>query len=147
MRYGPDNATLTIHTRRGGAAAQAGHDLTILVERWTATDEGGELTFEADSSSLRVVEATGGAFALGDDEKAAIKQTIDEDILKGAPITYRAGELTLNGVTRPVPYSFNGAEDHAEIKQSDFGIKPYSALFGTLKVADVVQVTVRSNDG
>jgi hypothetical protein len=145
MRYGPDNATLTIHTRRGGAAAKAGHDLTILVERWTATDEGGELTFEADSSSLRVVEATGGAFSLGDDEKAAIKQTIDEDILKGAPISYRGGELTLNGVTRPIEYSFDGTEGRAEIKQTDFKIKPYSALFGTLKVADVVEVKVRTD--
>jgi hypothetical protein len=145
MRYGPDNATLTIHTRRGGAAAKAGHDLTILVERWNATDEGGELTFEADSSSLRVVEGTGGAFSLGDDEKAAIKQTIDEDILKGTPISYRGGELTLNGVTRPIEYSFDGTEGRAEIKQTDFKIKPYSALFGTLKVADVVEVKVRTD--
>src|SRR3954470_1980285 len=145
MRYGPDNATLTIHTRRGGAAAKAGHDLTILVERWTATDEGGGLTFEADSSSLRVIEATGGAFSLGDEEKAAIKQTIDEEILKGAPIAYRDGALSLNGVTRPVPYGFDGTEGRAEIKQTDFKIKPYSALFGTLKVADVVEVRVRTN--
>src|SRR3954453_23423581 len=142
--YGPENATLTVHTGRAGAAAKAGHDLTILVERWNATVDDGELTLEADSRSLRVLEGTGGAFALGDDEKAAIKQTIDEDILKGAPITYRAGELTLNGVTRPVAFSWDGSAGRAEVKQTDFKLKPYSALFGTLKVADVVEVTVRS---
>ena len=147
MQFGPDNATLTVHTKRGGAAAKAGHDLTILVERWNATYEDGELSFEADSSSLKVVEGTGGAFSLGDDEKAAIKQTIDEEVLKGTPITYRGGELTLNGVTRPLDFTFDGSEGRAEIKQTDFKLKPYSALFGTLKVADVVEVKARTRNG
>ena len=145
MNYGPENATLTVHTKRGGAAAKAGHDLTILVERWNALYEEGELSFEADSSSLKVIEGSGGAFSLGDEEKAAIKQTIDEEVLKGTPIVYRGGELTLNGVTRPLDFTFDGTEGRAEIKQTDFKLKPYSALFGTLKVADVVEVKVRTN--
>ena len=145
--YGPHNATLTVHTKRGGAAAKAGHDLTILVERWSATDDDGEVSVEADSRSLRVIEGSGGITSLGDEEKASISQTIDEEVLKGAPISYRAGELTLNGVTRPIAYSFDGTEGRAEIKQTDFKIKPYSALFGTLKVADVVEVKVRRDDG
>jgi hypothetical protein len=147
MHFGPDNTTLTVHTKRGGAAAKAGHDLTILVERWSATYEDGALTFEADGGSLKVLEGTGGAFSLGEDEKAAIKQTIDEEILKGSPIVYRGGELTLNGVTRPLDFSFDGTEGRAQIKQTDFKIKPYSALFGTLKVADVVEVKARTQHG
>ena len=143
--YGPDNAELTIHTKRGGAAAKAGHDLTILVERWNASYEDDELVFEADPRSLRVIEGSGGITSLGDDEKAAIGQTIDEEVLKGTPITYRGGQLTLNGVTRPIAYTFDGTEGRAEIKQTDFKIKPYSALFGTLKVADVVEVKARTN--
>ena len=143
--YGPHNATLTVHTKRGGAAAKAGHDLTILVERWSATDDDGELSVEADSRSLRVIEGSGGITSLGDEEKASISQTIDEEVLKGAPITYRAGELTLNGVTRPIDVSYDGTEGRALVKQTDFKIKPYSALFGTLKVADVVEVKVRTN--
>ena len=145
MEFGPENATLTVHTKRGGAAAKAGHDLTILVERWNATYADGALVFEADSRSFKVLEGKGGAFSLGDEEKAAIAQTIDEEVLKGTPISYRDGELTLNGVTRPVPFTFDGSEGRAEIKQTDFKLKPYSALFGTLKVADVVEVKVRTN--
>jgi YceI-like domain len=145
--YGPHNATLTVHTKRGGAAAKAGHDLTILVERWSATDDDGQLSVEADPRSLRVIEGSGGITSLGDEEKASISQTIDEEVLKGVPISYRAGELTLNGVTRPIDVSYDGTEGRAEIKQTDFKIKPYSALFGTLKVADVVEVRVRRNDG
>lgn len=145
QQHGPDDATLTIHTKRAGAAAKAGHDLTILVERWNATYDGGTLDFEADSGSLRVLKGEGGIGTLGDEEKAAIKQTIDEEVLHGKPITYRDGQLTLNGVTRPLDFSFDGTEGRAEIKQTDFKIKPYSALFGTLKVADVVEVRVRTN--
>jgi len=145
MQYGPENATLTVHTKRGGAAAKAGHDLTILVERWNATLEDGELVFEADSRSFKVLEGHGGAFTLDDEQKAGITQTIDDEVLKGTPIAYRGGELTLNGKSRPIAYSFDGSEGRAEIKQSDWGLKPYSALFGTLKVADVVEVKVRIN--
>jgi hypothetical protein len=32
----------------------------------------------------------------------------------------------------------------AVVKQTDWGIKPYSALFGTLKVADEVEVAVET---
>ena len=35
----------------------------------------------------------------------------------------------------------------ATLKQSDWGIKPYSALFGTLKVADEVTVSIDANTG
>jgi hypothetical protein len=143
--FGPENAELTVHTKRGGAAAKAGHDLTIIVDRWNATLDDGELVFEADSSSLRVLEGHGGAFTLDDEQKAGITQTINDEVLKGTPITYRDGALTLNGKTRPLSFEFDGAEGRAEIKQTDWGIKPYSALFGTLKVADVVEVKARIN--
>lgn len=145
--YGPDDATLTLHTKRAGAAAKAGHDLTILVERWSASDDDGTVVFEADPRSLRVLKGEGGIGSLGDEEKAGIKETIEEEILDGSAITYRDGQLTLNGVTRPVEVSFDGTEGRAEVKQTDFKIKPYSALFGTLKVADVVEVKVRIGNG
>jgi len=145
--YGPDDATLTLHTKRAGAAAKAGHDLTILVERWSANDDGGTVVFEADPRSLRVLKGEGGIGTLGDEEKAGIKETIEDEILDGSTITYRDGQLTLNGVSRPVDVTFDGTEGRAEVKQTDFKIKPYSALFGTLKVADVVEVKVRTTNG
>lgn len=143
--YGPENAELTVHTKRAGAAAKAGHDLTILVERWSATVDGDAVTVEADPRSLSVVKGEGGITSLGQEEMDAIKQTIDEDVLKGQPIRYADGRLTLNGVTRPIDVSFDGTSGSAVIKQTDFKIKPYSALFGTLKVADEVVVKVSIN--
>jgi len=34
---GPDDGTLSLHTRRTGAAAKAGHDLLIDVTAWEGT--------------------------------------------------------------------------------------------------------------
>ena len=35
--FGPENATLTVRTKRTGAASKAGHDLLIEVTSWSAT--------------------------------------------------------------------------------------------------------------
>ena len=48
QRFGPDNATLTVQTRRHGAAAKAGHDLLLLVTRWE-----GELEVDGHSGRPR----------------------------------------------------------------------------------------------
>jgi polyisoprenoid-binding protein YceI len=160
MELGPENARLTVRTGRGGAAAKAGHDLLIEVTRWRGKLEDGALELEADPRSLRVVEGTGGISELDEGDKAGIAQTIDEEILKGAPIVFRStrvarsaarldveGELELVGVRRPLGFVLAVGDDgritgSARIKQTDWGIKPYSALFGTLKVVDEIDVEI-----
>ncbi len=167
-RLGPDDGTLSVRTKRGGAAAKAGHDLLLHVTSWEATIEVGanasDSTFEieADGGSLRVVEGTGGIQALGDDDKENIEQTIDEDVLKQQRITFQSsqvqstaggsglnvrGDLTLAGTTHPIEFDVEVDEAGklgcvAVIKQSEWGIKPYSALFGALKVLDEVEVAL-----
>src|SRR5438876_10813986 len=93
---GPENGTLSVRTGRTGAAAKAGHDLLIHVTAWQATLEVGEdpaetsIVLDADATSLRVREGTGGMKALGDDDKANIEQTIDDEVLKGQGIEFRS---------------------------------------------------------
>jgi hypothetical protein len=162
-RLGPDNGALRVRTGRTGAVARAGHDLLLEVGAWEATlDLGGAgatLVLRADSTSMRVLEGTGGMMELGDDDKAAILQTIGDDVLKGANVEFHStvssadedryeitGELTLNGVTRPLTFELDAPpggplRGSAVIKQSDWGIKPYTTLFGALKVADEVAVS------
>jgi YceI-like protein len=165
--FGPDNARLTVSTKRTGAASKAGHDLLIEVSSWSATldpDADPALTLTADSRSLRVLEGTGGIQALDDDDRAGISQTIDEEVLKGTHIEFRStsvelsgdgspgavdGELELAGKRHPISFELTAGEDgrltgRATVKQSDWGMKPYSALFGTLKVADEVEVAVQT---
>jgi YceI-like domain len=165
--FGPENATLTVRTKRTGAASKAGHDLLIEVTAWSATldpDADPALTLTADPRSLRVLEGTGGIRALDDDDRAGIEQTIDEEVLMGTAIEFRStkvelgadggpgrveGELELAGRRHAVAFELAAAEDGrltgtATVKQSDWGMKPYSALFGTLKVADVVEVAIET---
>jgi polyisoprenoid-binding protein YceI len=166
----PENGTLSVRTARTGAAAKAGHDLLIHVSAWDATLEVGEdpvqtsIVLDADATSLRVREGTGGMQALGDDDKANIEQTIDDDVLKRKGIAFRStevqaaagggwirvqGELTLGGMARPIEFDLAVGEDgtltgRAVVTQTDWGIKPYSALFGALKVADEVEVAIEA---
>jgi YceI-like domain len=162
MELGPDTHRLTVHTARAGAAARAGHDLLIEVTRWRGRFDDGAIELEADSRSLRVLAGSGGISPLGEDDKAGIATTIDEEILHGTAIVFRStrvqggagrldveGELELAGARRPIVFALDVADDgrvsgSAHVKQSDWGIKPFSALFGTLKVADVVEVRIET---
>jgi polyisoprenoid-binding protein YceI len=158
---GPDDGTLSVRTGRTGTVAKAGHDLLIEVRAWTATLdlEAPRVTLDADATSLHVVEGTGGMKSLDEDDRANIRQTIDDEILKRADIQFRStaaertdrglavrGELTLVGTTRPIAFDLTLADGRvngvALLTQTDWGIKPYSALFGALKVADEVRVEI-----
>src|SRR5215207_3289792 len=163
--FGPENATLTVRTKRTGAASKAGHDLVIEVTSWEATLDLGEspaITLTADARSLKVREGTGGMKSLDDDDKANIEQTIDDEVLKGATIEFRSssvtvdgdrvtvrGELDLGGRRQPITFELLHRDRRlagsATVKQTGWGIKPYSALFGTLKVADEVEVGIDVN--
>ena len=167
-RLGPDNATLRVKTGRHGAAAKAGHDLVIEVKSWEATlDVAGDasassLELSADPTSLHVIEGKGGMQALGDDDKADIRKTIDKDVLKKKDIQFKstsvsdgdgglavAGELTMGGKSKAVEFVVSESDGtitgSAKVNQSDWGIKPYSALFGALKVNDEVEVEVEGS--
>jgi hypothetical protein len=158
----PAHGTLLVLTGKGGAAAKAGHDLTIEVTKWSATIDVGEtitMSLTADARSLRVLDGTGGMMELGDDDKEGISQTIDENVLMGTPITFRSravraggsrleveGELELMRFRHALEFALNVNDDRltgsAMVKQTDWKMKPFSALFGTLKVADVVEVQI-----
>ena len=167
-KLGPENGILSVRTGRTGAAAKAGHDLVIDVAAWQATLEVGadpaqtSIVLDADATSLRVREGTGGIQALGDDDKANIQQTIDDEVLKRQAIEFRStavqttadgsrlsvqGELTLVGKSHPIAFDLTVGDDgklrgSAVVKQTDWGITPYSTLFGALKVVDEVEVAI-----
>ena len=163
-KLGPDNASLHVETGRSGAAAKAGHDLTIDVQSWEATLEVGDnssLQLSADPTSLHVREGKGGLQALGDDDKADIRKTIDKDVLQKKAITFSSssvedtgsglkvsGELEMGGKTNAITFDLSESDGtlsgDTTVKQSDWKIKPYSALFGALKVNDEVKVVVEA---
>jgi polyisoprenoid-binding protein YceI len=165
-RLGPGHGRLTVNTGRTGAAAKAGHNLTIDVSAWDATVVAGDdpadtrIELEADGASLKVLQGVGGMQALGEDDKADIEKTIHDDVLKKQSVRFAStsavqsgdnltvtGDLTLNKQTHPITFDVAAADDGTlsattVIKQSDWGMKPYSTLFGALKVVDEVQVSI-----
>ena len=159
---GPEDGILSIRTSRTGAVAKAGHDLLIHVTEWSATlDLGGapSLELDADATSMRVREGSGGMKPLDDDDLTNIETTIDDEVLLRRDIGFRStsmsvdgdriavtGDLTLAGTTRAIAFDLARAGGRvtgaAVVKQTEWGMKPYTALFGALKVADEVRVEI-----
>jgi polyisoprenoid-binding protein YceI len=165
-RLGPENASLRIHTYREGMAAKAGHDLVMEVGRWEGTlvvgSQPGDatVTLQADPHSLEVRQGLGGVKPLTDKDRAEIRRTIDEKILRGRPIAFRSsaveavggrltvrGDLELAGTTREVAFELDAApggrvRGTLPVTQTDWGIKPYRGLMGALRVRDTVEVVL-----
>jgi len=165
---GPHNGTLAIRTSRSGAASKAGHDLLIHVTSWKGELElagdpaATSANLTADATSLQVIEGTGGVKDLGEDDKGKIQKTIDERVLRRKDISFTStgvsgdsdsgalaieGDLTLAAQTKPIRFELTVAEDKAIsatalVTQTAWGMKPYSALLGALKVADEVEVSL-----
>lgn len=164
---GPESGRLLVRTSRTGLGRKAGHDLTIEATRWTgqavvdtASPGDSSVTVEIEVDSLEVREGTGGVMPLTDSDRAEIAKVLRGKILhtdRHPVITFRSvavegvpgsfavrGELTIMGESRPVTVRCRATGDRltgeATIVQSRWGIKPYSALLGTLKLADPVEI-------
>lgn len=161
---GPPAAKLTVQTGKTGPAAMAGHNLLIEVTSWSATLDDESLSLTADSRSLRVLNADGGAAPFGEGDKTNVEKTINDEVLKGGTIEFSStsvergddgvlhvtGELDLLGKRAPITFDVRIGDDgsltgEAVVKQSAWGIKPYSILFGTMKVADEVRINVEGH--
>lgn len=169
---GPAQGTFRLHTSREGMAKKVGHDLVIEATKWSAkvSVDGDDLskstaTVTVDTRSFKVISGEGGAKPLSDKDRKDIEENIDKKVLKtdkfpeltfastkvvpsGGDAAAVHGDLTIMGTARPVvlDVKVNGAkaEGTATIKQSDWGIKPFSALMGALKLADAVAVKVEA---
>jgi polyisoprenoid-binding protein YceI len=165
-RLGPQSGRLLVHTTRTGLGAKAGHDLTIEVTRWhghatvdTADPANSLVTVEVAVDSFEVREATGGVKPFTGADRAQINKTLSEVLhtAQHPTITFQStrvdgsagsftldGELTIMGVTRPVTVQGRRTDGwvvgRAAVVQSRWGIRPYSALFGALKLRDEVTV-------
>ncbi|MET9967645.1 YceI family protein [Streptomyces sp. NPDC006356] len=168
-RFGPSTGRLLIKTSRAGLGRKAGHDLTIEATRWSgeavvvADDPGrSSVTVTVEAESLTVQEGTGGLKPLTDADKAEIKRTLEGEALlhtaQHSTITFHStritgtlesfeitGELTIKGRTHPV--TLPGGSDGGgmvcgwtTVTQSTWGIKPYTAFLGALKLADDVRI-------
>jgi polyisoprenoid-binding protein YceI len=167
--FGTDQGRITLRTSRDGLVAQAGHDLTIDAVRWSgqlavADDlSPAGLEVKVDLGALVVREGSGGIKPLTDRDKREIaviarnmlradrypEATFSADSFEAGPDGGGtiAGTLVIAGQSRPQRLQVSQlSPGHyrvtTTVRQTDFGIKPYSAFLGSLKVADAVRVEV-----
>jgi polyisoprenoid-binding protein YceI len=165
--FGPESGQLLIKTGRTGLGSRAGHDLTIEVTRWqaeatvdSAVVARSSVRVEVDAGSFEVRSGTGGVKPLTDADRAEIKKTIRDKILRTGQyptITFRStrttgtpgsftidGDLTITGRTQPVTVHGQVTDDRvqgtAAVEQTRWGIRPYTAFLGALKLSNEVTV-------
>jgi polyisoprenoid-binding protein YceI len=161
--FDASSAECLVFTYKEGLLSAVAHDLQIRVERFDLDIEQAPLAVRArfDAASLKVIRAE--PDTLGESDKHKIEQTIADDVLHvrehptivfaSSTVTpegdgFRiAGEITLHGRTRKLAFLAAPEGDRmvatVPIHQPDFGIKPYSAMLGTLKIKP--DVTVRAS--
>ncbi len=165
----PADGELTVLTGVAGPAAKMGHRLTIAMQSWHATVDWrgkapGAVLLEVDVDSLQVLQGEGGVTPLSGPEKGIVRanalKSLDakkfpkirftaDDIAKTAGGYRLTGTVEIHGTSRPQVVDLAVGEDGGDwvmsaevpVTQSDFKVKPYSLLMGTMKVAD--EVTVR----
>ena len=145
-----------------------GHRLTIAMTRWCATVRwshsrpvSAELAVETDS--FEVLRGDGGVKGLSGAEKALVRSNALKslsasrfpqiryvaDVIEQTDDGYRlSGALQIRGESRDhvIDLHTEDLEDswrmsvESTIRQSDYGIKPYSLLMGSVQVADEVSL-------
>jgi len=160
--FGPTQATCHVFTFKEGLLSAVAHDLRLICRVFSieASREAGiSASFESASVVVDTVMREGQVHpnGLGTRDMDKIARSIRDEVLMAArhpKIGFTApwpsddevkagvgtvsGELHLNGVRRPVAVKLTRAESRwvarVSIHQPDFGMKPYSAMFGALKV-------------
>jgi hypothetical protein len=161
FRLDARTARCRVLTFKEGLLAAAAHDLEIEVTRFSVEVEleAGLVDARFDASSLRVVHAlVGGRPApMAARDRQTIERHIVEDVLHAArfpEVRYRGraaadgatldGTLALHGHERGVAIALGrdgGARTaEATLHQPDFGIRPFTALLGTLRIRPDVRV-------
>ena len=164
--YDASNAQCHVYTLKEGMLAAIAHDLKIEVTRFSidVSDDGLSIKAEFDPSSLRVVCAVVGGSesrsTLSAGDRSKIERSIMKDVLhvrrypeirfsaddvsEGADGPVIGGELELHGRRQHIEafgrQGDTGLEVTLSINQPDFGIKPYRAMMGTLRVQPRVKV-------
>jgi polyisoprenoid-binding protein YceI len=168
-RLDASDGELLIRTGVKGRAARMGHRLTIVMTRWQATVSwagadpvAAELAVETDS--FEVLRGEGGVKGLSGPERTLVRsnalKSLDAarfpeirfttETIDNTDDGYRlTGKLHIRGKSREHVIDLR-TEDlgdswrmsaESSVRQSDYGVKPYSLLMGSVQVADDVTVS------
>lgn len=166
---------LLVRTGVTGRAARMGHRLTVAMTRWQATvgwadaePVTAELAVEVDS--LEVLRGEGGVKGLSGPERALVKSNalkslgasrypeirFAADAIEKTDDGYRlAGKLHIRGKIRKHVIDLCATDlgdawrisAESTVRQTDYGIKPYSLLMGSVRVVDEVSLSFTAVHG
>jgi hypothetical protein len=153
------NGQIRVYTFKEGLLASVAHDLELSLEGFKVRFNGGDVTATFNLGTLTVTGAMVNRQlspkTLSASDRTKIEHTMHREILRtdrypsaelsGCIIDGQLeGTLTLKGrsvaVIGPVSSMNARASGQVEIKPSQWGIKPYSALFGALKLQDRIRI-------
>lgn len=167
--FGAADGELLIRTGVTGRAARMGHRLTIAMTRWHGAvswdgSEPSTAEMVVETDSFEVLRGEGGVKGLSAPEKALVRsnalKSLDANRFPEIRFVAEAIEQTgegyrLTGTLHIRGKSRNHAVDlrtedlgdawristESTVRQSDYGIKPFSLLMGSVQVADDVSVS------
>ncbi len=156
---------LLVFTFKEGLLSRVAHDLKIVAERVKIARDGESLTVTAPVRGLKVRCAMKGGRedhrALSTSQRGEIESIISEKILdaarhpeirftgkiQGASVS---GTLTIRGASQPLtlPLRSRGGEVTGEVSidQRRFGITPYRAMMGAIKLKPDLKITWRTSE-
>lgn len=161
----PTIASCSIFTFKEGLLSAVAHDLELRVARFEGefSDDFSSLQLKFDAMSIRVehavVDGRPSPSTLSPRDRAKIEGNITKDVIdtrRHGEIRFDSeeiervdsgwtirGRLHLNGHTRPLVVDVRIEGDRAvaegSLHQPDYGIRPYRAMMGTLRIQPTVR--------
>ncbi len=158
-RYDASSAEIVVLSFKEGLLSAVAHDLKLKATKFTLEVEGHSARLELEAASLRVVsamkEGVEAPSMLSNSKFGEIEKNATHEVLQSqrygliqfvsTEVTERAvvGALTLHGQTHEVRGTRSGNSVEFRVDQRRFGIRPFSAMFGALKVKPEVVVVVK----
>jgi polyisoprenoid-binding protein YceI len=163
VKLGPPDASVTVFTFKEGLLSKIAHDLRIAVRRFEITWDEDHIRAIFDPTSLEVLatmrDGRDAPGLLSARDLRTIEDTIQSDVLEtprfrsiafdgteernGEQRSVR-GKLTLHATERPIRLDLQRRSARwvgtIELDQRDFGITPYRAMLGTLRIQPRVRV-------
>ena len=141
---------LWVYTRKAGLLSRAGHDLEFTTEDIQLRLDGSDVEAVVPLRSLRLVRATSGG-RLSEKDRGEIMRNLCDAVLEVGRFpearfvgTWRGGvlegTLTLHGATCALRVPLQGGVGEVVLDQRRFGITPFSALMGALRIQPEVRV-------
>ena len=165
--YGAETAACLIFTYKEGLLSKVAHDLKLRVTQFQVTWNAEDVVAEFDPRSIEVVNAMKNGqdnpSALSASDKSKVLENMHRDVLKTKKypkIRFSAGSMSANasrvevdgyleltGKKRPVRAVAVNQGQHWDIQvplhQPDYGIKPFKALMGAIKIKPEIMIRIR----